>query len=117
MHSDFKDLLQAFNEGGIEYLIVGGYAVIEYTEPRYTKDLDLWVRPEIENARRVIDALLRFKAPLHGLKAEDMLDPDVFFQIGVPPIRIDLLTSIPAVDFGEAWERRVVCRFDDIERT
>ena len=64
---DFRDLLREFNEEGVKYLIVGAYAVISYTEPRYTKDLDIWVEPKPRNAQRVMDALRKFGAPLGGM--------------------------------------------------
>lgn len=64
MNSDFKDLLPALNDAGAEYLVVGGYAVIEHTEPRYTKDIDVWVNSTRENAERVLDALKRYGAPI-----------------------------------------------------
>ncbi len=80
--SDFSELLRIFNEGGVRYLVVGGHAVMRYTEPRYTKDLDLWVDPTPKNAQRVSRALRRFGAPLTRIRAEHFTDGDLS---GSPP--------------------------------
>lgn len=84
---DFKELLHAFNKKKAEYLIVGGYAVMKYTEPRFTKDLDLWIRNSQENAAKVYEALAEFGAPLRkdGLVPEDFASEDMTYQIGVAP--------------------------------
>jgi len=99
---DFKDLLSILNAEGVEYLIIGAHAVIAYTEPRFTKDLDILVRPSPDNAQKVCRALIRFGAPLREIKAEDFLDPDLVYQIGIAPNRIDILTSVKGVTFDEA---------------
>ena len=83
MNSDFNDLLQALNDEAVEYLIVGGYAVGKYTEPRYTKDIDIWINASVENAERVLRALAKFGAPLANITVDDFTDPDLFYQIGV----------------------------------
>jgi predicted nucleotidyltransferase len=110
---DFKELLRALNEKEAEYLIVGGYAVMKYTEPRFTKDLDLWVGNSSENAARVYRALAEFGAPLQkdGLVPADFTSDDMTYQIGVPPVRIDILTHISGVRFAEAWQNRVASTF------
>lgn len=109
----FKELLRAFNEKKIEYLIVGGYAVMKYTEPRFTKDLDLWIRNSSENAAKVYEALAEFGAPLQkdGLVPADFSGNNVTYQLGVAPVRIDILTHITGVEFEEAWSRRVPSTF------
>ena len=93
MTSDFRELLEALNAYDVQFLIVGGHAVMKYTEPRLTKDLDLWIGTDSENAARVIEALRDFSVPLGECKAEDFTQEDVWFQIGVAPVRVDLLTS------------------------
>jgi hypothetical protein len=104
---DFRDLLRAFSEHQVRYLVVGAYAVAAHGHPRATKDLDLWVEPSSENAARVLAALREFGAPLGGLTAEDLTNPGVTYQIGVPPLRIDVLTAIDGVpDFKAAWRHR-----------
>ncbi|MHC4471369.1 MAG: nucleotidyltransferase [Planctomycetota bacterium] len=111
MNPDFRDLLAEFNAQGVEYLVVGAHALAAHGHVRATKDLDLWIRPHPENAARVIRAIMSFGAPLHDLTEADLSEPGVFFQIGVPPVRIDILTEIEAVEFEEAWERRLETRF------
>ncbi len=110
---DFKELLRAFNEREAEYLIVGGYAVMKYTEPRFTKDLDVWIRNSPENATKVYEALSEFGAPLQkdGLVPEDFTGDDMTYQIGVAPVRIDILTHISGLQFAEAWRNRVAGTF------
>jgi hypothetical protein len=105
---DFKELLSVFREFDVRFLVDGGYAVMCYTEPRYTKDLDLWVSTDSVNAVRVFDALKRFGAPLRGLSPNDFAQPECFYQMGIAPVRVDIMLSIPAVSFDDAWERRNV---------
>jgi predicted nucleotidyltransferase len=104
----FTELLQKLNAHKVEFLIVGGYAVVKYTEPRFTKDLDIWIRNTSENAERVYLALAEFGAPLEtdGLMARDFATPDLTYQIGRPPLRVDIITRIDGVVFQEAWSRR-----------
>ncbi len=113
MNSDFKELLCIFNEAGVRYLVVGGQATILYTEPRFTKDYDVWVQPSEDNAGRVYRALARFGAPLAETAPQEFAKPDVIFMMGVPPMRIDIITSIDGVEFEDAWQRRNEVKFDD----
>ena len=109
LNRDFSDLLAAFAAHDVRYLVVGGYAVTFHTRPRFTKDLDVWIDPTAINAQRVVAALTSFGAPLHahGVSANDFQRPGVVYQIGIPPNRIDVLTSLEALDFTACWERRV----------
>jgi predicted nucleotidyltransferase len=104
----FKELLQVLNDFKVRYLIVGGYAVMKYSEPRYTKDLDLWVENSAENASQVFGALKQFGAPIEsdGITPETFTRNEITYQIGVAPIRIDILTQITGVEFSAAWKRR-----------
>jgi predicted nucleotidyltransferase len=105
---DLKQLLLAFNEHGVEYLVVGGWAVGFYSEPRSTKDIDLFIRSGVKNSEAVFRALAKFGAPLEGLTPADFRDnPTSVFQLGFAPARADILQSIDGVDFDEAWLRRV----------
>lgn len=104
--SDFKDLLSLFEKHKIRYLIVGGYAVMKYSEPRFTKDLDIWIATDPANANAVYAALKEFGAPLVNLTADDFTDQDCFYQMGRPPLRIDIMMSIPGIEFQEAWNNR-----------
>jgi hypothetical protein len=114
VNSDFKDLLNLFNAYRVKYLIIGGYAVIKYTEPRYTKDLDLWIRADAKNANAVFQALKDFGAPLTGLTPADFAEEGYFYQMGLPPVRVDILMSISGLTFDEAWPRRVKADFDGV---
>jgi hypothetical protein len=113
VNRDFRDLLAELNGHGVEYIVVGAHALAAHGHVRATKDLDVWVRPEAENARRVMEALKSFGAPLHDLRERDLSDRGFIFQIGVAPLRIDILTSIDGVEFGEAWNGRMLTRFAD----
>jgi hypothetical protein len=106
VNSDFSDLLKLLDDNNARYLVVGGYAVVQYAEPRYTKDLDLWISSDPENAGVVFKALREFGAPLAGLTEADFAEEGYFFQMGVPPVRIDILMGIPGLDFDDAWQRR-----------
>jgi hypothetical protein len=107
MNRDFEEMLAALCEADAEFLLVGAHALAAHGVPRATGDLDLWLRPTPENARRVYDALVRFGAPLEDLSVEDLYSPDLVYQIGLPPCRIDLLTSISGIDFDSAWANRM----------
>jgi len=106
MNSDFKDLLKAFNDAGVRYLVVGGYAYAEHVEPRYTKDLDIWIDRSHENAERVLVALRDFGAPLNELTVDDLTTAGTFYQIGLPPNRIDIISQLEEMTFADCWERR-----------
>jgi hypothetical protein len=109
----YKELLQLLNEFEVEYLIVGGYAVMKYGEPRYTKDLDVWVNNSGPNSLRLVQALHKFEAPLDRdqINAETFAGKQVVYQIGVAPVRIDILTEITAVEFYDAWTKKVASTF------
>jgi predicted nucleotidyltransferase len=109
----YKDLLRILNECQVEYLIVGGYAVMKYTEPRYTKDLDVWAGNSSQNAARLYQALARFGAPVShdGLTPETFTKERIVYQIGVAPVRIDIATHIDGVEFSAAWQKRVESTF------
>jgi hypothetical protein len=112
MNSDFKNLSRIFNEHKVRYLVVGGYAVIKYTEPRYTKELDVWVDASLKNARGVFAALREFGAPLTNITTADFAKEGSIYQIGRPPARVDVLTSIEGVRFADAWPNRMASDFD-----
>jgi hypothetical protein len=107
MYQDYKDLLSAFHAHGVKYLIVGGFAVIFHAQPRFTKDLDLFVKADPANSRAIYDALAAFGAPLQDMRPEDFADPKTFFRFGRDPHGFYILPDIPGVDFDGAWERRV----------
>jgi predicted nucleotidyltransferase len=104
---DFKELLSLFAARKVRFLVVGGYAVMKYTEPRFTKDLDLWIAVDQANAAAVFAALKEFGAPLTGLTPEDFRPEGQIYQMGRAPLRVDILMSVDGVKFDEAWARRV----------
>jgi predicted nucleotidyltransferase len=114
VNSDFSDLLNLFNANNVKYLIIGGYAVIQYAEPRYTKDLDIWISVDNPNAASVYKALKEFGAPLTGLTEADFAEEGYFYQMGRPPMRVDILMGIPGIDFANAWKQRVEVDFDGL---
>ncbi|MCM8799195.1 MAG: hypothetical protein NC900_00490 [Candidatus Omnitrophica bacterium] len=99
----------------VKYLIVGAYAVIYYTEPRYTKDLDIWIRPDLKNAQRVYEALKEFGAPLKGITIKDFTNKNLFYQLGVVPIRVDIMMGIKGLDFDLAWRNKKTTNFEGIK--
>lgn len=107
MNPDFRDLLSAFNAHGVEYLVVGAHALAAHGHVRATEDLDVWVRPNAENATRVLAALTAFGAPLQDLREEDLARAGLVFQIGVAPVRIDVITEIEGVEFEDALPDRL----------
>ena len=116
-NQDFLDLFRAFTEASVRFVVVGAHALAVHGIPRATGDLDLFVEPSLENATRVLDALRVFGAPLeaHGLRPEDLSTPETVYQVGLPPSRIDILTSIDGVDFQRAWESRTVVEIEGME--
>jgi len=114
MNRDFSELLLAFNAHHVEYLLVGAHALAVYGHVRATKDVDVWVRPDSENAQRVLQALSKFGAPLGDLNQDDLSKAGTIFQIGVPPIRIDVMTAIDGVEFANAWPDRLETSFGGV---
>ena len=114
MNSDFSDLLQSLNDAGADYLVVGGLAVIVHTEPRYTKDIDIWIDNSISNAEKVYRALGNFGAPLGEVTVEDFTTAGLVYQIGVEPTRIDILMSLDEMEFADCWLRRVPESFEGV---
>ena len=112
--SDFRDLLRAFIDREVRFLVVGGYAVAVHGRPRATGDLDVWIDCTEENAERAYAGLADFGAPLTDLTREDLTTPGVVFQIGQPPLRIDVLTRVTGVGFARAWENRSHADFEGL---
>jgi hypothetical protein len=115
LNPNFKDMLSALNDAGADYLIVGAYAMAAHGCPRSTGDIDFWVRPTAENARLVWQALKTFGAPTSQLTPEEFTIPDIVYQIGIAPQRIDLLTTISGIEFEAAWENRLTAAIDGIQ--
>jgi hypothetical protein len=109
MDPDLRELLSALNAHSVKYLVIGAYAVGVHAEPRATKDLDIWIKADAENSRAVFHALAAFGAPLAGLSPNDFNDEaGSVFQMGQPPLRVDILQRIDGVTFEDAWQNRMV---------
>lgn len=114
LNEDFREFIALLNDNGVKYLVVGGYAVAFHGHPRYTKDLDFWIWPESHNAENVLKALHDFGFSTLGLQTSDFMAPDVAIQLGQPPNRIDLLTSVTGLDFETAFQHRQEVVFEGI---
>jgi hypothetical protein len=106
VQTDFKELLELFNAHKVQYLIVGGYALAYYGVPRYTGDIDIFVKSEAQNASYILKALDDFGFGSAGLKKEDFIKTENIIQLGYPPVRIDIITSISGVSFDDAYKKR-----------
>jgi hypothetical protein len=111
---DFKELLRLFNNHNVEYIIVGGYALAHHGVPRYTGDIDLYVKPDKINAQKIIRALKDFGFGSIGLTETDFMSPLRVIQLGVPPVRIDIITSVTGVTWDEAFSGRSMGKYDDL---
>jgi hypothetical protein len=103
---DFLELLRLLNEEKVEYLIVGGYAVAAHGYPRFTRDLDIWVNPTVQNGKKIVSALDKFGFHSLGLKATDFVEPDTAIQLGYPPVRVIFVTELDGLVFNESYPRR-----------
>lgn len=115
LNPDFREMLSCLRDEGVEFIVVGAYALAAHGLPRATGDIDIWVRNSLENARRVMSALSKFGAPMSELSDDDFTSADRVVQFGVEPCRIDLLTGIDGVEFEEAWENKVGVMVDGLE--
>jgi hypothetical protein len=107
LNQDFRECIQSLNDNGVRYLVVGGYAVALHGHPRYTRDLDVWIDMSPDNAANVVKALGQFGFGSLALKISDFLVPDQIIQLGYPPNRIDVLTTLPGVDFASCYPSRL----------
>lgn len=115
LNPDYRDMLSALSDEGADFLLVGAFALAAHGLPRATGDIDIWIGRSSMNAERVWRALQQFGAPVYTLTVNDLTMPDVVFQIGVAPRRIDLLTSIDGVEFEDAWQRRLTVGLEGVE--
>ena len=114
LNEDFKEFAALLHSNRVDYLIVGGYALAAYGHPRYTGDLDFWVGTDSANATRVMQALGEFGFGSLGIGLDDLTMPNRVIQMGFPPRRIDLLTSIDGVDFAPCFARRMTVAVDGL---
>ena len=114
IQEDFKELLELFNKHKVEYVIVGAYALAFYGCPRYTGDLDLLVKPDPDNAKKIIEAIKEFGFESLNLGIKDFSSPEKVIQLGVPPIRIDLITSLTGLTWEQVASHKVKGEYGDI---
>ncbi len=114
LNRDFREFIQSLNDNQVRYLVVGGYAVAMHGHPRYTKDLDVWLEMTAENAHQVVAALDQFGFSSLGLAVDDFLAPRQVIQLGYPPSRIDLLSTLPGVDFPTCYRTRIQVEMDGV---
>jgi hypothetical protein len=107
LNRDYRTFLCAFFDERVDFLIVGAYALAAHGLVRATSDIDVWVRRSLLNAERTLAALIRFGVPTSQLTEVDFVAPDIVVQVGVPPVQIELITSLSGIDFDEAWVDRV----------
>lgn len=114
LQSDLREFVELLNSREVDYLVVGGHAVAFHGYPRFTGDIDFFVRPTRENADKIMDVLVAFGFGDLGLTRESFTTPDMVVQLGRPPNRIDLLTTISAVAFDDAWAGREQGKLDGV---
>ncbi|MBI5815113.1 MAG: nucleotidyltransferase [Nitrospinae bacterium] len=114
IQADFKELLKSFNAHNVEYMIVGGYALAFHGAPRFTGDLDIFIKPSFDNARRIVAALAEFGFGSMGLAEDDFAKEDSVVQLGVPPVRVDIISSITGVTWPDAFAGKVEGSYGDI---
>jgi len=114
IEKDFKEFIELLNRNSVRYLVVGGFAVAFHAEPRFTKDIDFFLDRSKKNAERVLETLKQFGFGNIGLSKSDFIKPGDIVQLGLPPVRIDLMTSLTGLDFAAAWKNRVVEKYGDI---
>ncbi len=115
LSKDFREFIGLLNENNVRYLVVGGYAVAFHGHPRYTKDLDVWIEPDEGNIDKLMAALAEFGFADSGLEAKDFLEHDQIIQLGFPPNRIDVLTSLEDVGFEDCYSLRVSANIAGIQ--
>jgi hypothetical protein len=114
LNSDYKDMLQVLLENNVKFLLVGAYAMGAHGYPRATGDIDVWVEPSAENSARVYRSMVAFGAPLHEIDETTFAKPDIVFQIGVAPRRIDIITAISGVGFNDAYQKRQIVEMEGL---
>jgi hypothetical protein len=115
LNQDFKEFIQSLSDHDVRYLIIDGYAVAFHGHPRYTKDLDIWIELGQGNAANILKALAQFGFGSLGLTEDDFLEPDQIIQLGFPPSRIDILTTLVGVDFDECFASKTITTIDNIQ--
>lgn len=115
LNEDYKEMLQSLLDQKVEFIIVGAYALAVHGFPRATGDMDVWIKPNEKNSKKVYKALARFGAPINEIREDEFSQPGLIFQIGVVPRRIDIITKIDAVEFDEADSDKIFVDIDDLK--
>ena len=115
LEQDFKEFIELLNKNEVEYMVIGGYAINFYCRPRYTVDIDFLISRNRENAQRIVKTLHEFGFGSLGLTVDDFMTRGQIIQLGYEPVRIDIVNDIPAVDFDEAYKRRVIADIDQVQ--
>jgi hypothetical protein len=110
LHQDYKEFIKLLNENKVEYLVVGAFALAFHGYPRFTGDIDFWINNDPENAKKVYDSIKEFGFPTSNLSEEDFISDDLIFQIGYPPVRIDIVTSVSGLDFTKSFKNKKINR-------
>ena len=114
LNSDYKDILLALSNRKVKFLLIGAYAMAAHGYPRSTMDIDLWIKPDQENAGLTLNSLEEFGAPIGDLTSDDLQKEDLIFQIGIAPIRIDIITSVDGLKFDDAFSSSQIVEIDSI---
>ena len=114
LEPDFKEMLSELLDAKVEFLLVGGHALGFHGETRNTRDIDFWINPTDDNAHKVREAMRSFGAPMAMFTLDDLAKPGMVFQLGVPPVRIDLITAVAGVNFADAWPNRIERDYDGL---
>ena len=115
LNEDYKEMLQSLLDQKVEFIIVGAYALAAHGFPRATGDMDVWIKPNEKNSKKVYKVLARFGAPINEIREDEFSQPGLIFQIGVVPRRIDIITKIDAVEFDEADSDKIFVDIDDLK--
>ena len=115
LDKDFREFIGLLNANEVKYLIVGGYAVVVHGYPRFTGDIDIWVKPEHDNAAKILKVLSDFGFGAVSITLDDLISPDKVIQLGFPPFRIDLLTDVSGLQFDDCYNRKQIANAKDIE--
>jgi hypothetical protein len=115
LNEDYKEMLQSLLDQKVEFIVVGAYALAAHGFPRATGDIDIWIKPDEKNSRKVYEALASFGAPINEIREDEFSQPGLIFQIGVVPRRIDIITKIDAVEFQEADLDKIFVDIDDLK--
>lgn len=114
LSKDFREFIESLNENSVKYLVVGGYAVAFHGHPRYTKNLDVWIELSPDNADKILSALKKFGFGSLDIKPDDFLEKNQIIQLGYPPNRIDILTTLKDLKFEDCYKTRVEVKIEDL---